>query len=183
MSEVDNRDEAQVPRFTDLRWVRGDGGEVGIEKVPLTTIGDDDGRPWRQSIHMRTAQLWAKRSLCKRLRVGCVITTHNMRRVLSIGYNGPARSLPHDRCRVDAEGNCGCLHAEDNAIAMCDSTIPDKVIFVTVAPCEQCASRIINAGTTTLWYIDKYRSDVGLELLKDARITVVKMEARHFVGL
>jgi deoxycytidylate deaminase len=58
------------------------------------------------------------------------------------------------------------LHAEDNAIAMVDSTIVDKTIFCTVMPCEMCAQRIIQANITTVYYLHDYRNTVGVQLIR-----------------
>lgn len=130
----------------------------------------------REVIHMATAMMWAQRSLCKRRnsKHGAVITTGDKRLVLSIGYNGPARGLPHDSCR-NIPRKCGCLHAEDNAIAFVDSTIPDKVMFLTANPCEMCAQRIIQARITVLFYHHEYPVGGGLDLLRIANVRVEKM--------
>lgn len=123
---------------------------------------------------MLNAWMWASRALCHRLKVGAVITTPDMRRVLSIGYNGPARGLPHDRCR-NTPGTCGCLHAEDNAIAAVDSTIPDKILFVTHQPCEQCAQRVVQANIGKVFYSTTYRSDAGADVLTQLGIEVQQL--------
>lgn len=131
-------------------------------------------RPARELIHMSTAVLWASRSLCKRLRVGAVLTDESMRRVLSVGYNGPGRNLPHDRCS-DEEGRCGCLHAEDNAIAMAVNE-PRMRLFVTHQPCEQCAQRIMNCGIESVRYLWTYRKDDGAQLLASHGIDVQRVD-------
>lgn len=133
-------------------------------------------RPSRELIHMANAFMWASRSLCSRLHVGAVITTCDLKRVLSIGYNGPAKGLPEDRCKASIPGGCGCLHAEDNAIAQCDSTIPSKVLFVTHQPCETCAQRIIQAGFARVYYSKTYRSDSGATLLQSMGIGVYLLD-------
>lgn len=132
-------------------------------------------RPTREDIHMRTALLWAQRSLCKQpnRKIGCVLTDIDMRRVLSIGYNGPARLLPNDSCR-NIPGNCGCLHAEQNAIALCTSREP-KIAFITMEPCEQCAQLLIQANVVKVYYLDSYRTHVGLEVLSTAGRRVVQL--------
>lgn len=133
-------------------------------------------RPTREEIHMATAALWGERSLCKQdnRKVGCVITTSDMRKILAIGYNGPPRPMPNDSCR-DMPGNCGCLHAEMNAIAALDSTIPNKVIFVTMEPCEMCASLIAQADIRAVFYAGSYKSHKGLERLALCSIQVKKL--------
>jgi dCMP deaminase len=122
-------------------------------------------RSMRQELHMVTALLWARRSTCKRNQCGAVITDSTMSEIVSFGYNGPAHSLPDDRCR-GTEGNCGCLHAEDNAIARAHSRSPGQIMFVTTAPCEMCAQRIINTRTISKVYFSQaYRDSIGSELL------------------
>lgn len=125
----------------------------------------------RASLHMLTAMMWASRSTCRRLSVGCVITTSDLRRVLSIGYNGPAKGLSHRRCTGEP-GRCGCLHAEDNAIAAVDSTIPNKAVFITAAPCETCSQRIIQAGVSRVMFAEAYRLQEGLEILRACNVHV-----------
>lgn len=135
----------------------------GTQSIP-SCIDFSGGRPSRESIHMQTAHLWSLRSQDPRLKVGAVITSHDMRRVLSVGYNGPAKGLPPEFIRNEP-GNSGCLHAEDNAIAYVDSTVENKVMFITHSPCEMCAQRIINANISTVYYSISYRDTVGINIL------------------
>lgn len=132
-------------------------------------------RPSRESIHLETASLWSKRSTCKQenRQVGCVITSEDMRRVLAIGYNGPPRAMPNDSCR-QVKSDCGCLHAEMNAIAAVDSSIPNKILFVTMAPCEMCASLIAQAGISKVYYRDDYKNRVGIVRLTECKVEVLK---------
>lgn len=125
----------------------------------------------REEIYLAFAELWASRSVCLRLQVGAVITDAKMRRVLAIGYNGPARGLPHDRCR-NVEGDCGCIHAEANAVSQADSEIPNKILFVTTMPCRMCAQFIIQNNITAVHALGAYRDTVGLDLLSDCGIPV-----------
>jgi dCMP deaminase len=132
---------------------------------------------------MATATMWAARSLCSRLKVGAVITSSDMRRILAIGYNGPAKGLPQDRCKASIPGACGCLHAEDNAIAAVDSTIPNKILFVTHQPCEQCAQRVMQANIAKVFYSLTYRSDAGAALLSSVGIPTVCLPSSPLIAL
>lgn len=125
----------------------------------------------RELLHMQTALMWSERSKCKRNKVGCVITTEDMRQILAFGYNGPARGLAKNSC-TDKEGGCGCLHAEDNAVIYVDATIPNKKAFVTVSPCKMCAQRLVNCNVAEVFYHEKYRDESGLEILKKCGISV-----------
>jgi len=134
-------------------------------------------RPSRENIYMKIAFLWANRSLCKQenRKIGCVITTNDMRLVLSTGYNGPPKQLDNLACR-GTKGFCGCLHAEQNAIAMVDGTIPNKILFVTMEPCENCANLIAQSNISKVFYCEDYRNHIGIERLKECNITVIKMD-------
>jgi len=54
-------------------------------------------RPTFEQVYMDFAIAISRRSTCKRLQVGAVITTTDFRKVLAIGYNGNASGLPN-RC-------------------------------------------------------------------------------------
>jgi len=133
-------------------------------------------RPKRETIYMKFAYLWAARSLCKQenRKIGCVITTEDMRLVLSTGYNGPPRPLGNSACR-NIPGDCGCSHAEANAIAMVDGTIPDKIMFVTMAPCEYCANLIVQSNIFKVFYCEPYRDSRGLDRLEACGVIVIRM--------
>jgi len=140
-------------------------------------------RPTRETLHMKTAELWAQRSTCKRPQrlVGCVITTTDLKRILAIGYNGPPFGLSNDSCR-DVTGDCGCIHAEANAVAAVDSTILGKVIFTTLEPCENCAGLITQANIRKVYYINEYRDHKGLERLKACGIEVEQLKPDNYQG-
>jgi dCMP deaminase len=123
-------------------------------------------RPSFRQIYMRMAHELAGRSTCRRLQVGCVITSTDYRKVLSVGYNGNASGLPND-CDSDEESKCGCLHAEENAVINCDSPrYVEKVVFCTHLPCRMCAKRIINmGGVQVVYYNLPYRSDESKDML------------------
>jgi len=120
--------------------------------------------------------LWADsaslRSTCARLSVGAVIMDKDLRRVLGYGYNGNYSGGPN-KCDGTLPGQCGCIHAEMNALI---SSVREKdaVMFVTDAPCLTCAKCIINAGISQLYYEYDYRDASGLKLLKK-KIKVEKL--------
>lgn len=127
-------------------------------------------RPSFQHIYMEMAMLMAKRSTCIRLQVGCVITTTDFRKVLSVGYNGNASGL-NNGCDSDVPGKCGCLHGEENAIINCQEPrgLP-KIVFATNMPCKMCVKRIINlGGVVKVYYANEYR-EPRLDLLDAAGI-------------
>ena len=133
-----------------------------------------------EDIFMQMANSISKRSTCARLQVGTVITAIDYRKVLALGYNGNASGLPNC-CDRDEPGNCGCLHSEENAIINCDCAREiKKIVFITHAPCEMCAKRLINLGSVKkVIYGQEYRKTEGIDLLKTAGIEVEKYKKKE----
>lgn len=132
-------------------------------------------RPGRDSLLMDTARLWAQRSTCARLQVGCVISRDG--RILVQGYNGSPSGLPH--CDGDHEPEeCRAVHAEQAAIAHAARNgvaLDGATIHVTNMPCLSCARSIINAGIKIVVYAESYRLRDGVELLIEAGVKVGKI--------
>ena len=93
----------------------------------------------------------------------------------SIGVNGGPKGLADCMCVID--GKYGCIHAEINALIKCRTDSPDKVMFVTLSPCKQCAAAIINApgGFSAVYYFEEWKDDSGIKLLKAAGIHVARI--------
>lgn len=125
--------------------------------------------------HMGAAEVYAQLSSAKRLQVGCVIVKDN--RIISIGYNGMPSGWTNE-CE-DEHGNTKAevLHAETNAIAKLASSSDSGMgadLFVTHAPCINCAKLIYQAGIKTVYYRNGYRDDSGVQFLKKSGVQVTK---------
>lgn len=115
------------------------------------------------------------RSTCKRLKVGCIIMSSDHERVLGIGYNGNFKGGPNT-CDRDEPGNCGCLHAEVNALVKAGSEVKDKIIYLTISPCVQCAKLIVNSGASLVVYDEVYRDpQEALAILEAAGIEAMEL--------
>lgn len=130
-------------------------------------------RPGFPEIYLDLAKSLSRRSTCKRLNVGTVITTTDYRKVLAVGYNGNATGLSNV-CDRDIAGDCGCLHSEENAVINCDSPrYVEKFVFVTHLPCPACAKRLINLGhVKKVTYLEDYRKKDAIDLLESVGIEV-----------
>ena len=133
-------------------------------------------RPSFEEIYMRLAWSMSERSTCRRLSVGCAITSWDFRQVLAVGYNGNATKLPND-CDSDVPGSCGCLRAEENACINCTTSRNEpKVVFCTHLPCKMCAKRLVNlGGVARVFYDQDYRLREGLDVLRAAGIEVQQL--------
>lgn len=103
---------------------------------------------------------------CERAQVGCILTPPDLSLPIGGGYNGPASGLPNKCARPDEPGNCGCVHAEANACIKAPD-VP-KWAFITIPPCERCATMLVNAKVECVVYVNEpHREGLlgGLELL------------------
>jgi dCMP deaminase len=126
---------------------------------------------------MSIAQVVATRSTCPRKYVGSVIVRN--RTILSTGYNGSIRGMPHcsDVGHMMEDGHCvATIHAEANAIIQAAKNgviIDGATCYVTASPCWSCFKQLANAGVTRICFGEFYRdsrifdvaSKVGIELV------------------
>jgi dCMP deaminase len=141
-------------------------------------------RPSIDEYFMKMAHLASERSTCLRRKVGAVITKE--KRVLSTGYNGAPKGLPHceevgcvrenlDVPTGERHELCRGVHAEQNAIiqaAVFGTSIKDGKIYTTNHPCVVCAKLLINASITEIIYDDDYIDELAKEVLAQSNVKV-----------
>lgn len=126
---------------------------------------------------MSIAQVVATRSTCQRKFVGAVIVRN--RTILSTGYNGSIRGMPHcsDVGHMMEEGHCvATIHAEANAIiqaARNGVSIEGADVYVTASPCWSCFKQIANAGIGRICFGEFYRDQRIFEIAKQLTIALV----------
>ena len=127
---------------------------------------------------MNIAREVATRSTCDRKHVGAVIVRDKT--ILSTGYNGSVRGLPHcdEAGHMMDDGHCvRTIHAESNAIiqaAKNGTSIAGAGIYVTASPCWSCFKMIANAGISRIVFREFYRDQrifdvsnaLGIELVE-----------------
>lgn len=133
---------------------------------------------------MGTALLYAKLSRAKRAQVGACLVTNNG--VILGGVNGTAVGRPNG-CEVLVKTSvpehltdtlvtkAEVLHAEKNAIlkaAREGVSCVDATMYVTLAPCVQCAAMMLQAGVKRVVYLQQYRDNSGVELLQESNVVV-----------
>ena len=156
----------------------------------LKTIKNfDKDKKWDLSF-MEIASIFANHSSCVKRKVGAVLVKDL--RILSTGYNG----TPSGICNCDevfkntADLKDGTLpngikithhefaeqfeiHAEQNCLSFAAKngvSTKDCTLYITTAPCVNCAKIIIASGIKEVVYNEIYKNDYGLKLLKAAKI-------------
>lgn len=121
--------------------------------------------------YMGIAHAVSTASVAKVKRVGAILVKDG--NILSFGYNGTPAGFPNGCEGPDKLTLPEVLHAESNAIAKCaQSTQSAKgaTLYVTMAPCFECAKLIIQSGIVAVYYEYTYRDPAGLLLLDRAKI-------------
>ena len=131
---------------------------------------------------MKAAQVYAELSTAERLQVGCVIVKDNT--IIGIGYNGMPSgwdNICEEIKHTDFTGTivkkskAEVLHAETNAIAKVsrsNNSTDSADLFVTHAPCLECAKLIYQSGIKSVFYRDTYRSEDGIKFLQKCNVEV-----------
>ena len=127
--------------------------------------------------YLEMAEIWARNSYCKRRQVGAILVKDRM--IISDGYNGTPSGF-ENQCEDESGATKPYVpHAEANAItkvAKSGNNSLGATLFVTAAPCLECAKLIIQAGIQRVVYKDEYRLTDGIDLLRRAGIEVEKID-------
>lgn len=127
--------------------------------------------------YIQMAAIWAKNSYCKRRQVGALLVKDRM--IISDGYNGTPSGFENNCEDENGVTKPYVLHAEANAItkvAKSGNNSLGATLYVTAAPCLECAKLIIQAGINRVVYKDEYRLTDGVDLLRKAGIVVEKVD-------
>jgi len=139
---------------------------------------------------MRIAQLVAERSTCIRRSVGAIIVRD--KHILTTGYNGAPKGLPHCidvGCLREELGIpsgerveiCRGIHAEQNALvqaARLGVSVEGGTLYSTTQPCVTCSKLLINAGIVHILYLEPYADKLGEEMLKAAGVKLERFRPK-----
>lgn len=126
---------------------------------------------------LQLAKEVSEHATCKRLKVGCVITSNN--EIVSTGCNqapiGKEQCEDAD-CLINDQGRCiRTIHAEQNAILNIMPAKGDLTLYVTHYPCENCSKFIVQKGIKRVVYLEPYENKYS-EYFLDG------LEVCHFEG-
>ena len=121
--------------------------------------------------YMDVAERFSKLSTAKRLQVGAIVVKDD--RIISIGYNGMPSGWTNECEDDEYKTKPEVIHAEANAIAKLAKSSEsgkDSTMFLTHAPCIDCAKQIYTAGIKNVYFRFNYRNTDGLTFLEKCGI-------------
>lgn len=161
----------------------------------------------KSTTFMQIAFLVSQESKCCSWRVGAVIEKND--RIIATGYNGTPSGQPnccdiaHDKGWTETTksgpifkdlkarsehskwSNDNEIHAELNSILFAARSgiisLEGSTMYVTLAPCTQCAKAITQSGIKTIVYCEEYdqNNNAWSKILVDAGIKVCKLDKRY----
>ncbi len=129
---------------------------------------------------MNIAKEVATRSTCDRKHVGSVIVKDKT--ILSTGYNGSIRGMPHcdEVGHMLENDHCvATIHAEANAILQAAKNgvmINEAEIYITASPCWLCFKMLANAGIKKIYYGEFYRDERIFDTAKKLGIELIHIK-------
>jgi len=128
---------------------------------------------------MDIARVVASRSTCDRKHVGALLVRDRM--ILSTGYNGSIRGMPHcdEVGHAMEDGHCvATIHAEANSVLQAARNgvrIDGADLYTTASPCWPCFKLVANAGIRRIVYGEFYRDERIFEIARQAGIALVDL--------
>ena len=129
---------------------------------------------------MNIAKQVASRSTCDRKHVGAVIARDKT--ILSTGYNGSIRGMPHcdEVGHLMENDHCvATIHAEANAVLQAAKNgvmINNSEIYITASPCWTCFKMLANAGIKKVYYGEFYRDERIFDVAKKLGIELTHIK-------
>jgi dCMP deaminase len=145
--------------------------------------------------HMKAAEVYSQLSSARRLHVGCVVVKDNT--IIGIGYNGMPSGWDNnceDKIYCDdgdwkeqtdklhdewvtykLKTKPEVLHAETNAlakIAKSTNSSDGASMFITHAPCLDCAKLVYQSGIKSVYYRNSYKNTDGIDFLNKCNVEV-----------
>jgi dCMP deaminase len=133
---------------------------------------------------MKAAEVYSQLSSARRLQVGCVVVKDNT--IIGIGYNGMPSGWNNnceDEITIEKDEKFikglktkpEVLHAETNAlakIARSTNSSDGASIFITHAPCLDCAKLVYQSGIKSVYYRNSYKNTDGIDFLNKCNVEV-----------
>ena len=135
------------------------------------------------SYFMEIAKVVSSRSTCDRKHVGALLVRDRI--ILSTGYNGSIRGMPHcdEVGHVIENGHCvATIHAETNAILQAARNgvrIEGAQLYTPASPCWPCFKMIANTGIQRIVFGEFYRDERIFQVAQKIGIELVDLSSQR----
>ncbi len=184
LAEIENINKAG-PISMANHTILNEGSKEELKTNLMKVLGKEPKRKrldWDEYF-MNLATNASTRSTCDRKYVGASIVRNKT--ILSTGYNGSIRGLPHcsDEGHMMDNNHCvATVHAEANAIIQAAKNgvnIDGATIYTTASPCWNCFKLIANSGIKRIVFGELYRDPRIYEFSRKAGIELVDMSRKN----
>lgn len=152
-----------------------------VEAIEPSSDGVPSRADW-DDYFMEIAKVVSSRATCDRKHVGALIVRDRI--ILSTGYNGSIRGMPHcdDVGHMMENGHCvSTIHAEANSILQAAKNgvrIDGADLYTTASPCWPCFKLIANAGLRRIVYGEFYRDERIFSVAQKLGIGLVQVGSK-----
>ena len=129
---------------------------------------------------MNIAEQVASRSTCDRKHVRSLIVRDKT--ILSTGYNGSIRGMPHcdEAGHMMENDHCvATIHAEANSVLQAAKNgvmIDGSEVYITASPCWPCFKMMSNACIKKIFYGEFYKDERIFDVAKKIGIELTHIE-------
>ena len=127
-------------------------------------------------VFMSMAEELKTLATCARRSTACILTD-NHDRIIGMGYNGVAAGQTH--CiEVECPGarlpsgegldKCEAIHAEQNALIVCEYPFRIHSCYTTTLPCINCMKMLLNTSCQFIYYRETYPHTGAIKLWQEA---------------
>lgn len=127
------------------------------------------------SLYIDLAKRIAQMSYAQKRQVGAIAVKNN--NILSFGFNGTPTGMSNTCEDENGKTFPWVIHAEANLVSKAAAeglSLRDSTVYVTTAPCDNCALLLIQAGVERVVFDEYYKTDSGIVYLQYSGIQVNK---------
>lgn len=127
------------------------------------------------NLYIDLAKRIAQMSYAQKRQVGAIAVKNN--NILSFGFNGTPTGMCNTCENEDGKTHPWVIHAEANLVSKAAAeglSLRGSTVYVTTAPCDNCALLLIQSGVQRVVFDEYYKTDSGIVYLQYSGIQVDK---------
>ncbi len=126
-------------------------------------------------LYIDLAKRIAQMSHAVKRQVGAIAVKNN--NILSFGFNGTPTGMANTCEDENGKTHPWVIHAEANLVSKAAAeglSLQDSTVYITTAPCDNCALLLIQSRVSRVVFDEYYKTDSGIVYLQYSGIEVNK---------